>query len=163
MTDQPENKRKKRLLAAFLGFSVLAGGSAAYSYWTDGGTGTGSADTGTNSGITIVQTTVIDGQDLRPGAAPVTLGGTFTNPDGNGAVYVTTVTPVVASVTSAAGAGPACTPADYTVVAATGLAITVPENTTNITWSGATIKLAETGANQDRCKGQTVSLTYTSS
>jgi hypothetical protein len=56
---------------------LLGFGGVAYGYWTQTGSGTGSAETGTGEAITINQTSDISG--LAPGVAPKTLSGTFDN------------------------------------------------------------------------------------
>ena len=65
-------KTKVAVLAAAL---VLIAGGAAFAYWTSGGTGTGTAATGTSAAVNAVQTSVVadmvpgDSQ-RRPSAAP---------------------------------------------------------------------------------------------
>lgn len=149
-------------VAAVAGGLVLIG-SAAFAYWTQSGTGTGSASTGTTAAITVNQTTTING--LAPGVAPLTLSGDFTNPN-TATVHVATVAVTVTSVTKAAGApaGP-CTAADYEIL---GSPMTVNADVVSGThvgsWTGATIAFKnDPAASQDGCKGATVTLGYTSS
>jgi hypothetical protein len=147
-------RRPSKKLAAAIGAAlVLFASGAAYTFWTAGGTGTGTVTVGTNTPITVNQTSIITG--IAPGVAPQVLSGNFTNTNA-GPVHVATVTVTVAS-TSAAG----CTAADFTIV---GGAMTVnadiPAGAATGTWTGATIVFNNTAANQDACKLATVNLAY---
>lgn len=144
--------RKTTVIASFL---VLAVAGAAFAYWTAGGTGTGTAPTGTTLALTANQTTVLT--PMYPGDTAQTISGTFTNPN-TGPTYVTSVTAAITGVSGGAGA---CSAADYTLaspVMAVGSEVAVG---TGGSWTGATIKFNNTGANQDGCKGATVALGYT--
>jgi len=92
------NKNKKRGLkvAALAGGLVLVGG-VAFAYWTQGGTGTGTAATGNTADITVNQTSTV--ANLAPGLSAQPLSGNFDNPN-SGPVYVTSVTVSIASVDS---------------------------------------------------------------
>lgn len=158
-----ENKNKKRGLkiAALAGGLVLVGG-VAFAYWTQGGTGTGSASTGDTADITVNQTSTVAG--LAPGLPAQTLSGNFDNPNG-GPVYVTSVTASISSVVKAVGApSGTCTAADYTLSGATmPVGAEVASGPAQGSWGGATLAFNDTGANQDACKGATVNLAYTAS
>ncbi|HWI30008.1 MAG TPA: hypothetical protein VNT50_00820 [Microbacterium sp.] len=150
-------KSTKRLIVIAAATVVLLGGAGiAYAYWTAGGTGTGSATTGTSESITINQTSVIT--NLRPGGAAQTLSGTFTNANDE-PVYVSTVT---ASIDSVDG-GPTCEVTDYTLAnAVMTVNASIPIGTNVGSWTGATIAFNnKTGENQDDCKDATVTLAYT--
>ena len=151
--------RKTATIAVTL--ALLLVGGAAFAYWTVGGGGTGTAETGTSQDITVVQTSTVT--DLRPGGAPQALSGNFDNAN-EGPVYVGTVTVAIGTVTKAAGApaGP-CDATDYTLANATmTVNAEVPTGTGQGAWSGATIAFNnKTDTNQDGCKGATVNLTYT--
>ncbi|HEX5090467.1 MAG TPA: hypothetical protein VFV89_21840 [Nocardioides sp.] len=159
-----KNKNTKRGLkvAALAGGLVLVGG-VAFAYWTQGGTGTGSATTGGTSAITVNQTSTIAG--LAPGVGAQTLSGDFDNPNG-GPVYVTSVTASISSVVKAAGA-PAgtCDASDYTLSGAVmAVGTEVPAGTAQGSWGGATLAFNnKAGTNQDACKGATVNLAYSAS
>ena len=149
------NARSTRRKTAVATVALLVvGGGAAYAYWTVGGSGTGTAATGTTSDITVVQTADVSG--LAPGAAAVPLKGTFTNPN-SGSVYVSTVTVSIDQVIEAAGV-PAggCTAADYTLSNSTmSVNAEVPAGTSVGAWSGAIDRLqgrrdAEPGRLQGR-------------
>ncbi len=149
-------KKISFLVAAF----VLLMGGAAFAYWTAGGAGTGTASTGSNSPITVVQTSTVAA--MGPGDSAQTLSGNFTNTN-SGPVYVGTVTASIASVDKATGA-PAgtCAAADYTLAnAAMTVNAEVPAGSAKGAWTGATLKFNNRPVNQDACKGATVNLAYT--
>ena len=58
----------KRAAIAITTILIGGGGAATFAYWYAGGTGTGSASTGTIAAITAVQTSTITG--LAPGVPP---------------------------------------------------------------------------------------------
>jgi hypothetical protein len=159
-----ENKNKKRALkvAALTGGLVLVGG-VAFAYWTQGGTGSGTATTGNVTAVTVNQTSTISG--LAPGGAAQTLSGNFNNPN-NGPVYVTSVTASISSVTKAVGApSGTCDATDYTLTGATmAVGAEVASGTGKGAWTGATLAFNDKPAvNQDACKGATVNLSYSAS
>ena len=148
--------KKISLMATAL---VVLFGGAAYAYWTAGGSGTGSATTGTNVPITAVQTSTVPA--MGPGDSAQTLSGNFNNTN-SGPVFVATVTASVSSVTKAGGA-PAgtCDASDYTLANATMTVGTeVAAGTASGAWTGATLKFNNKTSNQDACKGATVNLAY---
>jgi hypothetical protein len=141
--------------------TVLAGGGAAFAYWTAGGSGTGTGATSAGSAnVTVVQTSTVTA--MQPGDTAQPLSGTFNNPN-SGPAYVGTVTASISSVVKAGGA-PAgtCDSSDYTLAgAAMAKNAEVPADDTG-TWSGATNKFNNKPAvNQDACKGATVNFAYT--
>jgi hypothetical protein len=164
MRNSNARNSKKRIAAVAIITLILVGGGGAvtYAYWTAGGTGNGTATTGSAANVTPVQTSSVTG--LAPGSAAQTLSGTFTNSN-SVATQVNTVTVSIASVTEAVGAptGYTCSAADYTL---TGAAMTVnaliPVGSGQGAWSGATIAFKNsTTVLQDACKGATVNFTYT--
>jgi hypothetical protein len=152
-------KKKVVTLLAILGIAAVS--TAAYAYWTAGGTGTGSGTAGDVTAITVNQTKVLT--PMFPGDTAQTLNGTFNNPN-TGNVFVATVTASIASVTKATGA-PAgtCDATDFTLANAT---MTVNQDVaagpSQGTWSGATIKFNNKASNQNACKNATVNLGYVS-
>ena len=155
-------KKSAAILAG--GVVAVAGAGGAYAYWTGGGSGTGSAAAGTNSPITVVQTSTVAG--LAPGTAPQALSGNFNNSNSS-SVYVTSVSATVGTVTKAAGA-PAgtCDASDFTIAYAVGstmpVGAEVAAGTGKGSWSGATIAFNDKASNQDACKLATVTVAYTS-
>ena len=151
--------KKKKTAVATIALMMVTGG-AAVAYWSVGGSGTGTAQTGSTVDITVVQTSTVSG--LAPGGSAQTLSGTFTNPN-PGPVHVMTVTASIASITLAAGV-PAgtCDNTDFTLSnAAMTVNAEIPNGTAQGSWSGATIQFNNKATNQDGCKGATVNLAYT--
>lgn len=155
------SKRKVAATIAITAILIGGGGAAAIAYWDAGGTGTGSATTGTNAAITAVQTSTVTG--LVPGGAPQTLAGNFNN--GNTSpTWVTSVTASISSVTKAVGApSGTCDATDYTLTGATmAVGAEIASGTGKGAWTGATIAFNDKASTlQDGCKGATVNLTYT--
>jgi hypothetical protein len=149
------SKRKVAATIAITAILVGGGGAAAIAYWSAGGSGTGSATTGTSAAINVTQTSTVTG--LAPGSAAQTLGGTFTtsNP---GKVYVTSVVPSITKVATSAGVViPGCTASDYTLTSASIGA----EVGTGDTWTGASIGFNDKpSTNQDACKSAVLTITY---
>ena len=152
---------KRPVVIATLTLLLVVGGGIAYAYWTNNGTGTGSAETGTNAALTVNQTTTVSA--MAPGVAPQALSGNFDNPN-VGPVFVKTV---VATVTSTNATG--CSAADYTITgvsiiggSAPGVGGNVPAGGANVgSWSGLTIAFNNTTSNQDACKGAVLTIGYT--
>ena len=109
-----KNKFKTKVVVVAAALVVVGG--AAFAYWTTGGSGTGAADTGTSSNVTIVQTAFTP-DALYPGGPAVGLSGTFTNPN-SGPVYVAQVTVAITPAWSVGTGTPPCTPADFVLTAA---------------------------------------------
>lgn len=148
---------KKKILLVTAVLMLVAGG--AFAYWTNTGSGTGSAATGSNSPITIVQTGSTT--TLVPGGPASTLSGTFNNPN-TSPVFVNQVTATLASVSGAGTGALGCTVADYALTTPTitiGAEVSPDDSTT---WSGIQVRLLNSGTNQDDCKNATINLAYTS-
>src|SRR4051794_10051762 len=144
--------RKKKL--ALMVTVLVTSAGAAFAYWTAGGSGTGSANTGTSSPITAVQTTTVSA--MAPGDAAQPLSGNFNNTN-SGPVYVATVTASISSVTTASGVTGTCDASDYTLTGASmAVGAEVASGTGKGTWTGASIKFNNKATNQDACKSATV-------
>ena len=152
---------RKKLVAAGVVIAIVGGASLAYAYWTNAGSGDGSAATGTNAAITVVQTSVVTA--MYPGDTPQALSGTFLNPN-PGPTYVSQVTVAIDGTGSGATALPfptGCSAADYTLVQPTATNADVLANDTS-TWGGGSIRMNNLSTNQDACKNVVVHLHYTS-
>ena len=151
------NKKSVAIMIAAL--AVVAGGGAAYAYWTAGGSGTGSGATAASSAnVTVVQTSNVTA--MQPGDTAQPLSGTFNNPN-TGPAYVGTVTASISSVTKAGVPATTCNASDYTLAnAAMTVNAEVPADDTGA-WSGATVKFNNKATNQNDCKGAVVNFTYT--
>lgn len=148
------SKKSKRLsvsLGMFLVFALAAGG--AYAYWTNNGTGTGSAATDNPAaGQLSVSGTPVSG--LAPGVAAQTLAGSITNNGTNSF----TVTGLSAAITNVSAAG--CDATDYTLVQPAGVSGSLAA-TASMPFSSGSIAFNNKATNQDACKGATVTITYT--
>jgi hypothetical protein len=152
--------RRRMVATAAATLALVTAGGAVYAYWTAGGTGTGTAAVGTVANVTVNQATVVTA--MYPGDSAQTLGGTFNNSN-SGPVFVTTVTASISSVAKAGGA-PAgtCDATDFTLASATATVNAEVAAGNGVgAWTGPTIKFNDkAGANQDACKGATVTLGY---
>jgi hypothetical protein len=147
------NKRKFIPVAIAL-VAVIAVSGVAYAFWTAGGSGSGTATAGDVSTLTVNQTNTITG--LYPGGPAQTLTGNFNNPNAY-SVMVGHVTATVGSVTGNPGT---CPLTDFVVGGTATVNALIPAGNNQGAWTGLTIRLDETGVNQDGCKGATVHLTY---
>jgi hypothetical protein len=152
-------KGKKQFVALAALVGVLVIGGLAVAYWTQGGTGSGAASTGTNSAITVHQTSTASG--MYPGGTPITLSGNFDNPNPH-AVHISSVTAAVHAFSSRADTNkPACTEADYQIAGSSG-ANTVPTGGNGVgSWTGLTVQMLDGAGNQDNCKGVSITIDYT--
>lgn len=150
----PSLRRNKKI--AVLGtICLLMAAGGAYAYWTQGGTGSGTAGTGTTANLTITQTSTVAG--LAPGAPAQPLSGTITNPN-DGTVHVASVTAALSSTGLPAG----CTTADYQINDAVSTVDADVASGASANWSGPSIQMVNSATNQDACKTATVTITYTS-
>ena len=147
---------KKKIGAGIAGLAIVVGGTSAYAFWTQGGTGNGSATAGTTSAITVNQTTVVTG--LYPGGPPVTLSGNFDNNVNPGSVTISSVTAVVH--TFSIGGAPACTQADFLIGGAAAGSV-VPHGLAVGNWTGLTVQMVNGAGNQDNCKSASITIDYT--
>jgi hypothetical protein len=123
----------------------------ALAYWTSSGSGAGTAATATTANVTVNQTTSTT--NLYPGGS-VPLAGTFSNTN-SGAVKVGTVTAVVGTLPSG------CVAADFTITGSAVINAEVPAGSNVSAWSGITLAMNDTTANQDLCRSKTIPVTYT--
>jgi hypothetical protein len=149
----------KKAIVVLAVTGVIAIGGAAFAFWTAGGTGTGTVAVGTNTPITVNQTSTVTG--IAPGVAAQPLSGNFTNAN-TSTVHVATVTVTVTSTDKPLNTpNPGCTAADFTIVGGTmAVNADVVVGTNTGAWTGATIAFNNTAINQDACKGAVVKLAY---
>jgi hypothetical protein len=146
---------KKTLIVVTIVVLAAVGG-VAYAFWTNTGSGTGTASTGSNNSITVVQTSTIG--DLGPGRPAQTLSGNFDNPN-DSPVFVTAVSAEVTGTDV-----PACDASNYTIAGSAPVGAEVPPGNGVGSWSGLTIQFNnKPTVNQDACKGATVTIHYTAS
>jgi hypothetical protein len=152
--------RKKRVVVG-LSVAMLAVAGAAFAYWTTGGSGTGSGKTGTTANIVVNQTSSSTG--LYPGAS-VALYGNFDNLTNPGPVYITAVTAKVKAFSEETiPNGLPCTQADFEITGTSNLPGSIAVGSGVGTWSGLSLKMINTAANQDNCKNISVPIEYTAS
>jgi hypothetical protein len=155
----PRSIMKKRFLSKkVVAVGVTAGlalgvAGGAFAFWTQGGSGTGSATTGDTDPITVNE--LVSASDLYPGGPAQPLSGDFDNPN-PGVTHI-------GDVTAALGTLPAgCDESDFTIDnSGTTNSGTLTQGNGVGSWSGITIQMNETGLNQDACKTATIPLVYT--
>ena len=140
----------KRTVAVAAALTLALGGGVAYAYWTTSGSGDGDAVTGTDTGVTVTQDTTVTG--LYPGGPAVPLDFTITNP-GPSAQFVTNVVLSVVGV-------PGCAAGNFAVAQPTITPANLAVGGTPYVASGASVRMIDTGVNQDTCKNVTVTVHY---
>lgn len=140
---------------------VIATSVIAYAFWTGVGGGTGQAQTG-NTGQPLVVNQSGTPTGLVPGGPAANLGGNFDNPNA-APVFVNQVTATVGTITPAQAdpAKPACVAADFAVGGTANVNAQIQPGLGQGSWSGLTLSLLNTAANQDNCKNVTVQINYT--
>jgi hypothetical protein len=142
-----QGKRTWILIGVVATAGVMAA-VGAYAYFTNAGSGTGTATVGTSSGILLSGNAV---GLLYPGGPdrPVTV--TITNP-GAGAQYVGTISGTVADNGACDGDWFEVDSVDYDDTLAPGASDTVT----------TAVRMLESGTNQDACKNLTMTITWSS-
>lgn len=150
--------RKKLTVLGITAILTIAGAGIAFAYWTSGGTGTGSAQTGDSVAFEITAMAPVG--TIEPGSAGQTVAFTVTNA-GEGTQNLTGVTVAMANAAGVAWAPTGgCLLADYAATITTA-------PTTGVMLAGATrngtvtVTLADAGVNQDACKRAKLHLRYT--
>jgi hypothetical protein len=144
-------KKTKAVLAVASAGMLSVGGAAAFAYWTTTGTGTGSAAASAGGGTVTVHASFNAG--LAPGqSSPVT----YTADNGNDSNTV--VNGLAATVSTNV---PECLPAWFTVSAnASGATVAAHAQGTQV--GTGTLTFNDSTANQDACKGATITVNVTS-
>lgn len=146
---------KKRVIATLSSVAALAIAVVAIAYWTGSGSGAGSGDVGTSGSVTLTGT-VAEGS--APGTS-VPVGFTAANPSGS-PIQVTKVHLVSIAVD---GAHATCETDDFTMADVTQDHLVPAEATAEALPNDGSLAYANTGVNQDACKGATLTLTLSSS
>lgn len=155
---RPMTKKNKIAAVAASAALLAAGGGAAYAYWSTTGSGSGNAVA--SSGTSPVTINVSFEQGITPsgngGASTAkTINYTAVNPNSS-STPVTLVNPVV--TTSNAG----CLPAWFNATVPAGTT-TVPANvTSHALGTGSLTFTDDPEANQDACKGATITVSVSS-
>jgi hypothetical protein len=141
---------KKKIAAVIAATAVVAlGSTAAYAYWTAGGSGDGAATTGQTQALSVTGSAA----GLAPGlTVPITY--TIHNP-ASFAQHITGVTVAITafSVHPNDAAQPDCTNNDFTLVTQpVALNADVPAGDSTYTVNAGTIKMIDTNADQNNCQ-----------
>jgi hypothetical protein len=172
-----KSKKGIALLAALV--VAIAAAVGAYAYFTSTGSGSGTGTVGTATGWSVAGGSVVG--TLYPGASyssadqGVVTGASVTNASASAHQNLNTIVATISGVTSAAGGGPACAVTDFQF------------NSPGASWSGSgtqtatinpntdlapggsypisdlNVAMVDNNANQDRCQGQTVTVTFNAS
>jgi hypothetical protein len=145
--------RKRAVFGAFV-ILVLALGGIAFAYFTQAGTGTGTAAVGNSSAIQLSATTA---GNLYPGGATQDVAITVTNP-GSGNQYVDTIT--VDSISADSGHSTCDVSLNSVGSAFTMANVTVAQDITHgadVVVHG-TLAMNDTGVSQNTCKGASLTL-----
>ena len=157
-----QQRRRSRRRAAVVFVPTIAGvfvAGTAFAYWTTSGAGTATGASGTSAAVTVTQTGTPPA-GLAPGGAAQPIAFKINNPKVT-AQRIASVTIDVTSVTYAGGATAAtCSRDDFVIQQPTTINQDLPTGDTSFSPSGATIRMAETGQNQDDCKNVTVNLSF---
>lgn len=146
---------KKKIAGLALGAVALTGTGVAYAYWTTTGTGSGTATAGqpvTTDVVTIAQSAAPIG--LYPGAAPADISVTATNP--------AAFDQFVGAITAIPAYPSTCDSSNWTYTAAANSIGLLGKGATSAVTKVGTLKLDETGKNQDGCKTAQVTFKFTS-
>jgi hypothetical protein len=148
--------KKKRNLAVLGTVAVLAIAGAAFAFWTTSGSGSGSGSVAASNGTLTLHGTITEA--LTPGGSSAV---TFTADNANSSSeQVGTVHAVVSIDATHAAAG--CEASDFTI-ADTAEEQVIPAKTSGVALAhNGSITMVNSAANQDACKGATISLALTS-
>jgi hypothetical protein len=147
---------KKRTAAILGAVAILAVAGIAIAYWTTTGSGSGSGSVAASNGTLVLHGTITG--ELTPGASsPVSYTADNAN---SSSEQVGTVHAVVSIDAEHANNG--CEAADFSIAdTAENQVIAAKAAGVALAHSGS-ISMADTAANQDACKGATISLALTS-
>ena len=159
--------RTKRFRVALGVVVALSATGAALAYFTGLGAGTGNAQAGTSSPVTLNATINPGVGGILPGGNPAAVTFSAVNP-GSGKQYVGTVTLTgvqafsdSAHTTNISGTGAGkCDTTAFTMAAVTENQ-NIPPGTTALSTPGSLV-FADSGANQDGCKSAYLVASYTS-
>ena len=150
---------KKRVAAiGVVTAATLVGGGMAYAYWTNGGTGTGTASTGTTTDNLVL--TAFGPTGLVPGGAADDLVVNVDNPN-TYSVQVSGLPTIIESATCKIGAGPTVSvdPAWFQLGGALAADV-VPANDA-LDVGGLTLRMLDDADDQNACKGAVVGFVLT--
>lgn len=154
--------KRSSIIAAVTAVGVLAAGGVAFAFWTSSGTGSASAAIASSAGnLTVAQTGSITG--LYPGGPAQDVSVIVTNPTSTD-ISLTDVAVTVSGTEKPLGtANAACTAANFTVADTVYAGEVIAAGTATAAIAPKTIRMVETGVNQDACKGAVVILSLSAS
>lgn len=157
---QRRRNRRKAMIVVVPTFAGIFLAGTAYAYWTTTGSGSGTTATGTSTAVTVTQTGTAP-SGMAPGGTAQPIAFKITNPKTT-SQYIASVTVSVGAITkiSDGTAASGCTASDFAIVQPTAINANLPTGDTNYDPSGATIRMVESGQNQDGCKNVNVALTF---
>ncbi|MGH2795609.1 MAG: hypothetical protein ACRDKG_15055 [Actinomycetota bacterium] len=141
------SRRKLAVVAG--GLAVVAFAGAAFAYFTNSGSGSGTASVGSSSEIALSSPLV---GDLYPDGADVPVTVTISNAAGQGAQFVDTVSGSVADNGDCLGSWFEVDDIVYQDTIAAGGSDT----------AGTNVRMNDSGTNQDECQGDTLTINWTS-
>lgn len=142
--------KRKKLIVAISAVAVVALAGAAFAYFTSSGTGTGNATVG-SSGQIALSSDAISG--LFPGGADVNVTVHVSNAANSGNEYVNVISGSVADNGSCLGSWFQVDPITYQHDVTHGAS--GPDATTSV-------RLLDSGGNQDPCQGKTMTINWSS-
>ena len=148
--------RKKRTIGVLSVIAVVAVAGLAVAYWTTTGSGSGSGSVAASNGTLVLHGTI---------TSPLTPGGSSAVPftadnAGSSSLQVGTVHAVVSIDAEHAEAG--CKASDFTIANTTENQVIAAKSSGVALEHSGSISMADSAANQDACKGATVSLELSS-
>jgi len=171
------SKKTSILLVGAAAAAVAA--VAGYAYWTGTGSGTTSAAVGTSATWTVaggsVVGTLYPGVSAAAAAQGVVTGASVTNASASARQNLGQIVATISGVTTAGGSGPACATTDFQFNSpgavwsgsATQTATILPNVSlapgASYTIGDLNVAMVDNNANQDRCKNQTVTVTFNAS
>jgi hypothetical protein len=148
--------RKKRTYGVLSVIAVLALAGLAVAYWTTTGSGSGSGAVATSNGTLTLHGKI--SSQLTPGGSSAV---TFTaDNEGSSSLQVGTVHAVVSIDEAHAEAG--CKASDFTIENTVENQVIAAKSSGVALAKDGSISMADTEANQDACKGASISLALTS-
>lgn len=149
---------RRVIIAGATAGAVLLTGGVAYAFWSSSGTTAGAAEVATDA-TTLTVTQVGTPTGLFPGGSPVGIVAKVDNTGGTD-IQLTDVTVTVTDVVDGLGAsiGAGCPTTDFAIADTAYAGELIAAGGTSGNETVATIRLRETGVDQDDCKGASVVL-----
>jgi hypothetical protein len=149
---------RRIVIAGATAGAVLLTGGVAFAFWSSTGTTTGAAEVAPGA-TDLVVTQVGTPTGLFPGGSPVGIVAKVDNPSGT-AIQLADVTVTVTDVLDGTGAsiGAGCPTTDFAIADTSYAGELIAAGGTSGNETVATIRLLETGVDQDACKGADVVL-----